>query len=119
MQHTGENQYYLIVAALDVLRHRLIGGAEGGASAMTGCLQGTNTRLERECHAPIFRIWCGARQLNLVIKRAFHGLCSDRFLNMLTGVTSHTIRQQNLQHEIKATCPTFVPTRWISMGKVL
>jgi hypothetical protein len=63
-RHTGKYQHGLIVAALDVLapewRHQLIGVASDGASTMTGCMQGTCTRLERECHAPIFRIWCGA-----------------------------------------------------------
>ena len=86
---------------------------------MTGCVQGTCTRLERECISPIFRIWCGAHQLDLVIKRAFNRLCNDRFLSMLTSVTGHLRRQTNLQVEMKSTCPTFVPTRWISMGKLL
>jgi hypothetical protein len=50
----------LIVIALDVLapqwRHQLIGVASDGASAISGCVQGTCTHLERECHNPIFNI---------------------------------------------------------------
>lgn len=122
-RHTGEYQYDLVVAALDVLspewRHKLIGVTSDGASAMTGCVQGTCSRLERECNTPIFRIWCGAHQLDLVVKKAFNRLCSDIFLNMITGVTGHLRRQQNLQREMKSVCPTFVCTRWISMGKLL
>jgi hypothetical protein len=86
---------------------------------LTGCVQGTCTREERECHTPIFRIWCDAHQLDLVIKKAFNLLCSDKFLTTLTAVTGHLRRQPNLQVEMKSICPTFVSTRWIWMGKVL
>ncbi|KAG7370273.1 hypothetical protein IV203_028019 [Nitzschia inconspicua] len=56
---------------------------------------------------------------HLVVKKAFNRLCSDRFLNTITGITCHLRRQQNLQREMKSMCPTFVYTRWISMGKLL
>lgn len=56
---------------------------------------------------------------HLVVKKAFNRLCSDRFLNTITGITCHLRRQQNLQREMKSVCPTFVCTRWISMGKLL
>mgnify|MGYP003321281629 CR=1 FL=1 len=122
-RHTGAYQYDLIVNALDILapnwRYQLIGVSSDGASTMTGCIQGTVSRLARECHTPIFRIWCGAHQLDLVIKKAFNGLCNERFLNIVTGVTGHLRRQQNLISDMKCACPTFVLTRWISMGKLL
>jgi hypothetical protein len=98
---------------------QLIGVATDGACVMAGCVQGTCTRLERECHTPIFRIWCGANQLDLVINKAFNQLCSDKFLTTLTAATGHLRRQLNLQVEMKSICPTFVSTRWISMGKVI
>jgi len=45
--HTGEYQSGLIVEAMNVLapnwRHQLIGITTDGASAMTGCVQGTCT----------------------------------------------------------------------------
>jgi len=45
--HTGEYQYGLIVETMNVLapnwRHQLIGITNDGASAMTGCVQGTCT----------------------------------------------------------------------------
>lgn len=122
-RHTGEYQYDLIVSTLDVLapnwRYQLIGVSTDGASAMTGCVQGTVSRLNRESCCKIFRIWCGAHQLDLVVKKAFNKLCDDGFISTLTGVTSHLRRQVNLIAEMKCTCPSFVPTRWISMGKVL
>jgi len=46
-RHTGEYQYGCIVEAMNVLapnwRHQLIGITTDGASAMTGCVQGTCT----------------------------------------------------------------------------
>jgi len=122
-RHTGEYQYNLVVSLLDVLapnwRHQLIGIATDGASTMTGCIKGTCTRLSNECHSRIFRIWCGAHQLDLVMKRAFNKLCNEKFLDTLTSVTGHLRRQQNLIADMKSTCPTFVTTRWLSMGKLL
>ena len=122
-RHTGEYQYNLVVSLLDVLapnwRHQLIGIATDGASPMTGCIKGTCTRLSKKCHSRIFRIWCGAHQLDLVMKRAFNKLCNEKFLDTLTSVTGHLRCQQNLIADMKSTCPTFVTTRWLSMGKLL
>jgi hypothetical protein len=122
-RHTGEYQYNLVVSLLDVLapnwRHQLIGIATDGASTMTGCIKGTCTRLSKKCHSRIFRIWCGAHQLDLVMKRAFNKLCNEKFLDTLTSVTGHLRCQQNLIADMKSTCPTFVTTRWLSMGKLL
>ncbi|KAI2492556.1 hypothetical protein MHU86_22007 [Fragilaria crotonensis] len=122
-RHTGEYQANLVVSLLDVLalnwRHQLIGIATDGASTMTGSIKGTCTRLSNECHSRVFRIWCGAHQLDLVMKRAFNRLCNEKFLDTLTSVTGHLRRQQNLIADMKSTCPMFVTTRWLSMGKLL
>jgi hypothetical protein len=92
-RHTGEYQFELVCSVLNVIapnwKYRLIGIATDGASAMTGCISGTCTRLARECYAPLFRIWCGAHQLDLVMKKAFISLCDDKFIHTLTGATGH------------------------------
>ncbi len=93
--------------------------ATDGASTMTSCIKGTSTRLSNECHSRIFRIRCGAHQLDLVMKRAFNKLCNEKFLDALTSVTGHLQRQQNLIADMKSTCPMFVTTCWMSMGKML
>ena len=117
-QHTGQYQFNLVVTLLDVLapnwRHQLIGIAIDGASSMTGCIKGTSACLTKECHSQIFQIWCGAHQLDLVMKRAFDKLCNERFLDTLTSVTGRLRCQQNLIANMKSTCPTFVTTWWIS-----
>jgi hypothetical protein len=122
-RHTDEYMFDLVVSILGVVapkwRYQLIGIATDGASSMTGSISGTCTRLARECHASIFRIWCGAHQLDLVMKKAFAKLCNERFLNTVTSMTGHLRRQANLITEMKSMCPTFASTRWISKGKVL
>jgi hypothetical protein len=122
-RHTGQYQFDLVVDALDVIahnwRHQLIGVAIDGTSSMTGWVQGACTRLTRECHSSIFRICCGAHQLDLVMETAFAALCDDRFLTTVTGVAGHLRRQQNLIMEMHSTCPMFATARWISMGKFL
>jgi hypothetical protein len=122
-RHTGEYQFDLVTKLLGILapnwRYQLVGIATDGASTMTGCISGTCTRLAREFHSSIYRIWCGAHQLDLVVKKAFSRLCNETFLDTLTSMTGHLRRQQNLIREMKSACPTFVSTRWISMGKVL
>ena len=122
-QHTGAYQYGLVVKLLNVIapnwRDQLIGIASDGASDMTGCIQGTVTRLCREAKSEVYRVWCGAHQLDLVMKKAFNKLCDDQFVGIITSLTGHLQRQQNLIKETKSTCPTFAETRWISMGKLL
>ena len=113
-RHTGEYQYNLVVSLLVVLapnwKYQLIGIGTDGASIMTGCIKGTCTCLSNECHSRIFRIWCGAHQLDLVMKRSFNKLCNEKFLDTLISVTGHLCFQQNLIAEMKLTCPHFVTT---------
>ena len=87
---------------------KLIGTASDGALTMTGCVRGVVSRLCRDCDSDVFRIRCGAHQLDLVMKRVFLNLCDDKFVTMLTGVTRHLRRQQNLITQMKSACPTFV-----------
>ena len=100
----------LIVEPRNVLapswRHQFIGITTDSASVMTGCVQGTCSRLSNACHGNIFQIWCGAHQLDLLLKKAF---------NELMDMTP----TENLSQEMNSACPTYVTNHWISMGKVL
>ncbi len=123
-RHTGEYQFDLVVALLNILapkwRHQLIGVTTDGASNMTGRISGTATRLSSEVHSHMFRIWCGAHQLDLVVKKALRNLCGEDFMGVLKGVTSHLRKQQNLIQDMnKDAAKSFVETRWISMGPAL
>jgi hypothetical protein len=100
-------------------RYKLIGITTDGSSAMTGCVQGMCTRLSNECQSNIFRIWCGAHQLNLIVKKAINELMDEKILKTLTGVIGHILRQQNPSQGMNSACPTYMTTHCISMGKVL
>jgi hypothetical protein len=56
---------------------------------MTGCLSGTCTRLDRECYSSLYRVWCGANQLDLVTKKEYLKLNDGTFVASMTGVTGH------------------------------
>jgi hypothetical protein len=70
-------------------------------------------------HGNIFRLWCGANQLDLVVKEASNKLCDERFLGILTGVTGHLCRQQNFITDMKSSCPTFCVNSMDFYGKSL
>lgn len=123
-RHTGEYQFQLVVSLLNVLapnwRYQLIGVTTDGASNNTGRISGTVTRLNQEVHSHVFRIWCGAHQLDLVVKKALRTLCNSDFLGVLKGVTKHLRQQQILIQDMdNEAAKSFVETRWISMGPAL
>ena len=111
--HTGEYQYDLVVEATETSAHWY-------NNQWCICYDWVRTRDALDCrNGNIFRIWCGAHQLNLIVKKAFNELMNEKILKTLTGVTSHLWRHQNLIQEMNSTCPTYATTQWISMGKVL
>jgi hypothetical protein len=120
-KRTANDKYYTAPWRTDNFVSQLIGIVTDGASTMTGCMQGMCSCLSNKCHSRIFRIWCVvfSHQPDLVMKRAFNKLCNEKFLDTLTSVTGHLRRQQNLIADMKSTCPTFVTTWWLSMGKLL
>jgi hypothetical protein len=89
-----------------------------GAANLTGRLSGAVTLLTADRFPGIFRIWCGAHQLDLVIQNLMSHLCRDEFYTTLTGLIGHLRRQQNLIAEMSSTCPAVASTRWVSLGKV-
>jgi hypothetical protein len=116
-RHTGKYQYGLYVAALDVLapewRHQLIGVASDGASTMIGCMQGTCTRLERKCHASIFRIWCTDQAvilLSLLMNKRVESLkCHECVLDSLIDrpvIPVNMLRNLSLQSPLNAFLTT-------------
>jgi len=43
----------------------------------------------------------------------------EKFVHVIQGVTGYLRRQKNLIAEMRATCPRFINTRWLSMAKLL
>ena len=122
-RHTGLNIYNLIKKFLDALcsgwKDKLIGISTDGASNMTGRYQGVVTYLCNETPHLVYRVWCGAHQLDLVVQSATRKLLEGEFVQFVTNMTGNLRRQKNLILEMKAKCPRFIDTRWMSMAKVL
>ena len=122
-RHTGLNMYNLIKKFLDALcsgwTDKLIGISTDGASNMTGRYQGVVTYLCNDTPHLVYRVWCGAHQLDLVVQSATRRLLGGEFVQCLTNMTGNLRRQKNLIMEMKAKCPRFIDTRWMSMAKVL
>jgi hypothetical protein len=121
-RHTGSAIADLFSRVLSTLCPRdwtknLIGISTDGAANMTGHVSGFVTLLTAKAFPGIFRIWCGAHQLDLVIQNLMMSLSGDEFYTTLTGLIGHLHRQQNLA-EISFNCPTIASSRWLSLVNV-
>ena len=121
--HTGDNMFALTGKILDVLcqnwKEKIIGVTTDGASNMTGCHVGLVTQIERVSNKGFFRIWCAAHQLDLIVQDRFKSMFNDSFVHVIQGITGHLRRQKNLIQRMKSTCPRFIDSRWLSMGRLL
>ena len=121
--HSGENMATVIEKFYHALcpkwKSKLISVSTDGASNMTGRHQSVVTRLDELCineHGTgIYRIWCGANQLDLLIQKIYTNMLNESFIQRIHKVTGYLRRQQNLVREMHTTCPKFVSTWWISM----
>ena len=43
----------------------------------------------------------------------------ETFVHVIQVITGYLRRQKNLIQKMKATCPRFIDTRWLSMGRLL
>ena len=115
--------FLLIVKFFDALlsnwKGKLIGISSDGASNMTGAFPGVVTRLQQLALPGLYRIWCCAHQMDLVVQKAIAVLCNKNFVSSVMGITGYLRRQVNLISEMQSKCPRFVNTRWLSMEKFL
>lgn len=119
---TAEAQFNTASKALNVVdknwRDKLVSIGTDGERTMTGRISGVQTRFEEAATFSVVRIWCGLHQLDLAAQKEYMLLGDDAFVTTLTALISYLRRQQNLQAEMKTTCPKFVSTRWLSMKRV-
>ena len=121
--HTRDNMRALTFRLLDSLctdwKNKLIAVTTDGASNMTGCLVGMVTQLQRFSKPVFYRVWCSAHQLYLIVQDGLASMFDEKFVHVIQGITGHLRRQKNLIAEMRATCPRFINTRWLSMGRLL
>ena len=122
--HSGQRMFEVICELFRALvgsswEKKLIGIASDGAANMTGCHSGAVTRLENIALPGLFRIWCGAHQLDLVVKNCISDSMKECFFDPLVRLITYLRRQHGLRAEMRTTCPTVAFTRWLSLGAVL
>lgn len=121
--HTGDNMFALCSKILDVLcpnwKEKVIGVTTDGASNMTGRYVEIVTQIQRLANDGFYRIWCAAHQLDLVVQDRFKSMFNETFVHAIQGITGHLRRQKNLIQRMKATCPRFIDSRCLSMGRLL
>ena len=121
--HTGYNMFDLTTKILDVLcpnwKDKIIGATTDGASNMTGCHVGMVTQIQQVAKPGFYCIWCAAHQLDLIVQDRFKSMFDETFVHVIQGITGYLRQQKNLIQRMKATCPRFIDTRWLSMGCVL
>ena len=120
--NTGATMFNMVSRVLDGIhpkwKEKLIGITTDGASNMTGCTQGVVTRLENEAFPGLYRIWCGAHQLDLIIKNSLKTLLSKNFVKVMQKLIHFIHETKDIVDDVGNTCPRHVPTRWLTMGKV-
>ena len=122
-RHTGQVMFDMLCRFLSVLcpkwQASMLGVASDGARNMTGRAAGVVTRLQNYMHdnCPLFRIWCGAHQLDLVMEHIMTEVVGNSFFNVMLKFISHLSRQQKLVADMDTTCPRVV-NRWLSTYKV-
>ena len=118
--HTSERLCDTLFEFLDARhpswRALLVGVSTDGEPKTTGRVRGMVTRIEMATPTQkIIRGWCGLHQLDLVMQRIHTSSLDDTFLSTLNGSIGHLRRQQKLIAEMRATCPNYATTRWLSM----
>lgn len=121
--HTGQNMYELLCNVLDAIagtawKTKLISVATDGAANMVGRARGVVSILERNVPNPIYRIWCGAHQLDLVVQDTVAKNMHGSFYQQLTSFISFLRRQNRFSTEVGGQCPRVATTRWLSLGRV-
>lgn len=105
-----------LLAVIETLWHsKLVSVGTDDYCTMTKRVFDVQTPFKQAAEHPVSRIWCGLRQVDLVSQQAYEALYEDMFVSTSTGLNVYLCCQQNIQVEIKSTCPEFVTTRRLSM----
>lgn len=119
--HTGELHFEVVqelhkAAGGEMWRFKLLSVATDVACNMTGRLQGAVTRFENATLPGFYRIWCGADQLDLIMKCVMSGCLKQAFRASLFSLISFLGRQFNLRQQMGSTCLAASTTRLYSLG---
>lgn len=121
--HTGDNMCAVVrdimrVVGGDLWDHKLLAVTTDGAANMTGRHRGLVTQLQSLSVNTIYRVWCGAHQLDLIVQDCVARQLYDSFYHTFTSLISYLRRQQRFITE-HGKCPRVATTRWLSIGNVV
>ncbi len=121
-KHSGEEMFKLLSDSLSALDHdwkiKIVGITIDGAASMTGVRKGIVSRIQAVAAKGFIRVWCGAHQLDLALKKAL-GRLPKAFLTTLTTMIAYLRRQQKLISEMKSKNPYYITVRWSSLCQVV
>jgi hypothetical protein len=120
--HSGEEMFKLLSDSLSALdpdwKMKIVGITTDGAASMTGVRKGIVSRIQTVAAKGLIRIWCGAHQLDLALKKAL-GRLPEAFLTTLTTMIAYLRRQQKLISKMKSKSPYYITIRWSSLCHVV
>jgi hypothetical protein len=103
-RHTAVNNVKLINILLDGLSplwcDKVISISSDGENTMTGRHAGVVTLLEKKCSNPVLHIWCVPHQLELLVKKATHGVLDEAFYKTAHAFSVHLRAEPNLIMEM-------------------
>lgn len=121
--YTGDNMYDAVRCILRVVAgifwdHKLLAVTTDGAANITGRHRGMVSILQHISSHTIYRVWCGAHQIDLVVQDCVANQLYDSFYHSFTSLISYLRRQQRFQQEVEAKCTRVCTTLWLSIGKL-
>ncbi|CAM6016140.1 unnamed protein product [Sphagnum balticum] len=96
VEHSEEEMFKLLSDSLSALdldwKMKIVGITTNGATSMTGVRKGIVSRIQAVAAKGLIRVWCGAHQLDLALKKAL-GRLPEVFLTTLTTMIAYLRRQ--------------------------
>jgi hypothetical protein len=96
VEHSGEEMFKLLSNSLSMLdpdwKMKIVGITTDGAASMTGVRKGIVSQIQAVAAKGLIRVWCGAHQLDLALKKAL-GRLPKAFLTTLTTMIAYLRRQ--------------------------
>jgi hypothetical protein len=122
VEHSGEEMFKLLSDSLSALdpdwKMKIVGITIDGAASMTGVRKGIVSRIQAVAAKGLIRVWCGAHQLDLALKKALDRF-PETFLTTLTTMIAYLRRQQKLISKMKSKSPYYITVRWSSLCQVV
>jgi hypothetical protein len=122
VEHSGEEMFKLLSDSLLALdpdwKMKIVGITIDGVTSMTGVRKGIVSRIQAIVAKGLIRVWCGAHQLDLALKKTL-GRLPKAFLTTLTTMIACLQRQQKLISKMKGKSPYYITVQWSSLCQVV